>query len=159
MDNEIQNLKTNEDNLKSKASQQHDYKNAELRRSEDEKNPELKGDDGKLLKTHTVCLNTAAGGNCGNAPAASLVPCLGAAKNAKAKVPPICCGKVGALLKTSPKCLCAAILSPIAKNAGANPAVAVTIPKRCNIKNRPIGKKCGMNKVVQQEQEEKEIEV
>ncbi|WMV30025.1 hypothetical protein MTR67_023410 [Solanum verrucosum] len=61
MDNEIQKLKTNEDNLKSKASQQHDYKNAELRRSEDGKNPELKGDDGKLHKTHNVCLNTAAG--------------------------------------------------------------------------------------------------
>ncbi|KAG5577701.1 hypothetical protein H5410_057835 [Solanum commersonii] len=61
MDNEIQKLKTNEDNLKSKASQQHNYKNAELRQSEDGKNPELKGDDGKLLKTHTVCLNTAAG--------------------------------------------------------------------------------------------------
>ncbi|WMV58227.1 hypothetical protein MTR67_051612 [Solanum verrucosum] len=61
MDNEIQKLKTNEDNLKSKASQQHDYKNAELRRFEDGKNPELKGDDGKLLKTHNVCLNTAAG--------------------------------------------------------------------------------------------------
>ncbi|KAG5582049.1 hypothetical protein H5410_052676 [Solanum commersonii] len=30
MDNEIQKLKTNEDNLKSKASQQYDYKNAEL---------------------------------------------------------------------------------------------------------------------------------
>ncbi|WMV24072.1 hypothetical protein MTR67_017457 [Solanum verrucosum] len=60
MDNEIQKLKTNEDNLKSKASQQHDYKNAELRRSEDGKNPELKGDDGKLHKTHNVCLNTAA---------------------------------------------------------------------------------------------------
>ncbi|KAG5581870.1 hypothetical protein H5410_052497 [Solanum commersonii] len=60
MDNEIQKLKTNEDNLKSKASQQHDYKNAELRRSKDGKNPELKGDDGKLLKTHNVCLNTAA---------------------------------------------------------------------------------------------------
>ena len=32
MDNEIQKLKTNEDNLKSKAniSQQHDYKNVEL---------------------------------------------------------------------------------------------------------------------------------
>ncbi|KAG5579519.1 hypothetical protein H5410_050146 [Solanum commersonii] len=59
MDNEIEKLKTNEDNLKSKASQQHDYKNAELRRSEDEKNPELKRDDGKLLKTHNVCLNTA----------------------------------------------------------------------------------------------------
>ncbi|WMV41493.1 hypothetical protein MTR67_034878 [Solanum verrucosum] len=60
MDNEIQKLKTNEDNLKSKANQQHDYKNAELRRSEDGKNPELKGDDGKLLKTHIVCLNIAA---------------------------------------------------------------------------------------------------
>ncbi|KAG5632388.1 hypothetical protein H5410_004105 [Solanum commersonii] len=60
MDNEIQKLKTNEDNLKSKASQQHDYKNAELHQSKDEKNPELKGDDGKLLKTHNVCLNTAA---------------------------------------------------------------------------------------------------
>ncbi|KAG5595806.1 hypothetical protein H5410_037038 [Solanum commersonii] len=61
MDNEIQKLKTNEDNLKSKASQQHDYKNAELRRSEDQKNPEVKGDNWKLLKTHNVCLNTAAG--------------------------------------------------------------------------------------------------
>ncbi|WMV29635.1 hypothetical protein MTR67_023020 [Solanum verrucosum] len=54
MDNEIQKLK-------SKASQQHDYKNAELRRSEDGKNPKLKGDDGKLLKTHNICLNIAAG--------------------------------------------------------------------------------------------------
>ncbi|WMV30266.1 hypothetical protein MTR67_023651 [Solanum verrucosum] len=61
MDNEIQKLKTNEDNLKSKVSQQHDYKNAELRRPEDGKYLELKGDDGKLLKTHNICLNTAAG--------------------------------------------------------------------------------------------------
>ncbi|KAG5584858.1 hypothetical protein H5410_045292 [Solanum commersonii] len=61
MDNEIQKLKTNEDKLKSKASQQHDYKNAELCRLKDEKNLELKVDDGKLLKTHNVCLNTATG--------------------------------------------------------------------------------------------------
>ncbi|WMV45837.1 hypothetical protein MTR67_039222 [Solanum verrucosum] len=61
MDNEIQKLKTNEDNLQSKASQQHDYKNAELRRSEDGKNPKLKGDDEKLLKTRNICLNIAAG--------------------------------------------------------------------------------------------------
>ncbi|KAG5610980.1 hypothetical protein H5410_022261 [Solanum commersonii] len=46
MNNEIQKLKTNEDNLKSKAN---------------EKNPELKGDDGKLLKTHNDCLNTVVG--------------------------------------------------------------------------------------------------
>ncbi|KAG5586456.1 hypothetical protein H5410_046890 [Solanum commersonii] len=62
MNNEIQNLKTNEDNLKSKASisQQHDCKNAELCRSEDRKNPKLKGDVRKHLKTHNICLNTAA---------------------------------------------------------------------------------------------------
>ncbi|WMV13998.1 hypothetical protein MTR67_007383 [Solanum verrucosum] len=60
MDNDIQKLQTDEDNLKCKASQQHDYKNVELRRSEDEKKPELKGYHGKLLKTHNVCLNTAA---------------------------------------------------------------------------------------------------
>ncbi|WMV08918.1 hypothetical protein MTR67_002303 [Solanum verrucosum] len=54
MDNEIQKLK-------SKDSQQHDYKNAELSRSEDGKKPELKEDDEKLLKTHNVCLNIATG--------------------------------------------------------------------------------------------------
>ncbi|KAG5632162.1 hypothetical protein H5410_003879 [Solanum commersonii] len=44
MNNEIQKLKTNEDNLKSKANtgQQHNCKNAELSQSEDFKNPELK---------------------------------------------------------------------------------------------------------------------
>ncbi|WMV37602.1 hypothetical protein MTR67_030987 [Solanum verrucosum] len=63
MDNEIQKLKTNEDNLKFKANtgQQHDCKNAELSQSEDFKNPKLKGDVGKHLKTHNICLNTAAG--------------------------------------------------------------------------------------------------
>ncbi|WMV33185.1 hypothetical protein MTR67_026570 [Solanum verrucosum] len=62
MDNEIQKLKANEDNLKSKVSisQQHDCKNAELSQSEDFKNSELKGDDGKHLKTHNVCLNIVA---------------------------------------------------------------------------------------------------
>lgn len=42
-------------------SQQHDYKDAELCRSEDTKIPELEGDVGKHLKIHNVCLNTAAG--------------------------------------------------------------------------------------------------
>ncbi|WMV50214.1 hypothetical protein MTR67_043599 [Solanum verrucosum] len=67
IDNEIQKLKTNEDNLKSNLkskasiSQQHDYKNAELCGLENRKNPELKGDVGKHLKTQNICLNTAAG--------------------------------------------------------------------------------------------------
>ncbi|XP_025888956.2 uncharacterized protein [Solanum lycopersicum] len=52
MGKELQNLKAN--------SQQHDSKNAELRRSADGKKPELEGDVGKLHKTHdNVCLNAA----------------------------------------------------------------------------------------------------
>ncbi|XP_070030181.1 uncharacterized protein [Nicotiana sylvestris] len=47
---------------KSQSSQQYDYKNAELSRSEDSKLPELEGDVGKLQKTHnTVGLYTSAG--------------------------------------------------------------------------------------------------
>ncbi|XP_015068696.1 uncharacterized protein LOC107013253 [Solanum pennellii] len=52
MDKELQKMKN--------ISQQHDYKNAELCRSEDRKIPELQGDVGKLHKTHdNVCLNAA----------------------------------------------------------------------------------------------------
>ena len=52
MDKELQKMKN--------ISQQHDYKHAELRRSADGKQPELKGDDGKLHKFHNgVCLNAA----------------------------------------------------------------------------------------------------
>ncbi|KAK4706529.1 hypothetical protein R3W88_033909 [Solanum pinnatisectum] len=58
MDGEIQQLK------KQASSQQHDVKNAELRRSEDVKIPELEGDVGKLHKTHNVCLNTSAEHRC-----------------------------------------------------------------------------------------------
>lgn len=88
-----------------------------------------------------------AAGECGKTPiktaAVSLSPCLSAAGKSNAKVPPTCCTKVGALIKTAPKCLCAVLLSPLTKQAGINPAIAITIPKRCNISNRPSGKKCG----------------
>ena len=88
-----------------------------------------------------------AAGECGKTPirtaAASLSPCLSAAGNANAKVPPACCTKVSALIKTSPKCLCAVLLSPLAKQAGIKAAIGITVPKRCNIRNRPVGKKCG----------------
>ncbi|WMV24720.1 hypothetical protein MTR67_018105 [Solanum verrucosum] len=52
MDNEIQKLKSNEDNLKSKANTGQQY---------DCKNVKLKSDVGKHLKTHNICLNTVAG--------------------------------------------------------------------------------------------------
>ncbi|CAN1152100.1 hypothetical protein LINPERPRIM_LOCUS28724 [Linum perenne] len=101
--------------------------------------------------TNTMMMVEAAGGGggsaCGKTPigsaAASLSPCLTAAGNARAPVPPACCSKVGALIKAAPKCLCAVLLSPLAKQAGIKPGIAITIPKRCNIRNRPAGKKCG----------------
>ena len=46
MDKELQKMKN--------ISQQHDYKNAELCRSEDKKVSELQGDVGKLYKTITM---------------------------------------------------------------------------------------------------------
>lgn len=102
-----------------------------------------------LLISHAIIQEAGAAGECGKTPiqlaAASLSPCLSAAGNVKAKVPPTCCTKVNALIKTAPKCLCAVLLSPLAKNAGIKPGIAITIPKRCNIKNRPVGKKCGGN--------------
>nr|WOE53367.1 non-specific lipid-transfer protein type D [Citrullus colocynthis] len=88
-----------------------------------------------------------AAGECGKTPiesaAAGLTPCLGAVRDAKAKVTAACCSKVGAMFNSSPKCLCAILLSPLAKQVGINPAIAITVPKRCNIRNRPVGKKCG----------------
>lgn len=100
-----------------------------------------------LLASHAYVKEAHAAGECGKTPvnvaAASLSPCVGAAQNATAKVPPACCSKIQTLLTNSPKCLCAVFLSPLVKQAGINLATAITVPKRCNIKNRPAGKKCG----------------
>jgi hypothetical protein len=100
-----------------------------------------------LVASNAFICDVNAAGECGKTPirsaAASLSPCLGAAGNARAAVPPACCSKVAALLKTTPKCLCAVLLSPLAKQAGIKPGIAITIPKRCSIKNRQAGKKCG----------------
>ncbi|WMV57746.1 hypothetical protein MTR67_051131 [Solanum verrucosum] len=51
IDKELQQIK----------SQQHDYKNEELSRSEDLKIPELQGDVGKYLKTHNDLLHAEIG--------------------------------------------------------------------------------------------------
>ncbi|KAK3032213.1 hypothetical protein RJ639_036143 [Escallonia herrerae] len=96
---------------------------------------------GQPPTSHSYIPKADAAGECGRMPirsaAASLSPCLSAAGNARAKVPPTCCGKVGALIRTAPKCLCVVLLSPLAKQAGIKPGIAITIPKRCNIRNRP----------------------
>ncbi|KAH9316580.1 hypothetical protein KI387_025207, partial [Taxus chinensis] len=77
-------------------------------------------------------------GECGKTPvnvaAQRLSPCTGAGNNAKTKVAPACCTEVRKIM-AMPVCICAVFLSPLAKQAGINLGVAITIPKRCNIKN------------------------
>ncbi|ONK65862.1 uncharacterized protein A4U43_C06F1730 [Asparagus officinalis] len=85
-------------------------------------------------------------GECGRVPVANvairMAPCAGASQSARAPVSPQCCAAV-ANIGRNPKCLCAVMLSSTARSAGVKPAVAVTIPKRCNLRNRPVGYKCG----------------
>ncbi|KAL3731228.1 hypothetical protein ACJRO7_028149 [Eucalyptus globulus] len=84
-------------------------------------------------------------GECGKTPIrmafASLSPCLGAARDARAKVPPACCAEVSMLIQIGPRCLCTVLLSPAAKEARIIPAAAISIPKRCNISS--AGSQCG----------------
>ncbi|KAF8021072.1 hypothetical protein BT93_G1483 [Corymbia citriodora subsp. variegata] len=86
-----------------------------------------------------------AAGECGKTPIslafASLSDCLGAGRDPKAKVPPACCSEVSKLIQIDPRCLCSVLLSPAAKEAQIMPAAAISIPKRCNIKN--AGNECG----------------
>ncbi|XP_028752582.1 non-specific lipid-transfer protein 3-like [Neltuma alba] len=100
-----------------------------------------------VVTSEMVVFEAEAAGECGRTPigsaAASLAPCLAATRNVRARVPPACCARVGAMIRMSPRCLCAVLLSPMARSARINPAIAVTVPKRCNIRNRPAGKKCG----------------
>ncbi|KMT09072.1 hypothetical protein BVRB_6g131810 [Beta vulgaris subsp. vulgaris] len=100
-----------------------------------------------MLTSNALYKKGNAAGECGRTPipsaTASMTACLAAARNVRARVSPPCCSKVAALIKTAPRCLCAVLLSPLARQAGINPGIAITIAKRCSIKNRPIGKKCG----------------
>ncbi|XP_042028873.1 non-specific lipid-transfer protein 3-like [Salvia splendens] len=74
--------------------------------------------------------------------AMKLGPCASAAQDANAAVPSSCCAQVKKLGQ-NPKCLCAVMLSNMAKMAGINLEIAIGIPKRCNLADRPIGYKCG----------------
>ncbi|KAI3934311.1 hypothetical protein MKW92_016445 [Papaver armeniacum] len=74
--------------------------------------------------------------------AMKLLPCASAAKREDVEVSGSCCSAVEKLLR-KPRCLCALVQSDIAKSSGVNPEIAITIPKRCDIADRPIGYKCG----------------
>ncbi|CAA2933528.1 non-specific lipid-transfer protein 3-like isoform X2 [Olea europaea var. sylvestris] len=85
-------------------------------------------------------------GECGkanpNMEAMKLIPCASAAQDANAPVSSKCCAQVKTMGQ-NPKCLCAVMLSDTAKSSGVNPEIAITIPKRCNLADRPVGYKCG----------------
>ncbi|KAM1353083.1 hypothetical protein TB2_032305 [Malus domestica] len=74
--------------------------------------------------------------------AAKLAPCADAAQDAKAAVSASCCQIVKRMGQNT-SCLCAILLSDAAKSSGVKLEVAITIPKRCNLANRPVGYKCG----------------
>ncbi|PRQ59315.1 putative bifunctional inhibitor/plant lipid transfer protein/seed storage helical [Rosa chinensis] len=71
-----------------------------------------------------------------------LAPCAAAAQDENAAVSSKCCSQVKSIGQ-NPSCLCAVMLSNTAKISGVKPEVALTIPKRCNIPDRPVGYKCG----------------
>ncbi|KVI06996.1 uncharacterized protein LOC112509399 [Cynara cardunculus var. scolymus] len=85
-------------------------------------------------------------GECGKAnpdmEAFKLAPCASAAQDVNAFVSGRCCAQVKKLGR-NPKCLCAVMLSNTAKSSGIKPEIAMTIPKRCNIADRPVGYQCG----------------
>jgi hypothetical protein len=89
-------------------------------------------------------------GECGATPAdrmaLRLAPCASAAQNPSSAPSAGCCSAVRTIGKQSRECLCAVMLSSTARSAGIKPEVAITIPKRCNIADRPVGYKCGGNK-------------
>ncbi|KAF8412978.1 hypothetical protein HHK36_000950 [Tetracentron sinense] len=71
-----------------------------------------------------------------------MAPCAMAAQDEHAQVSGKCCSEVKRIGQNQNlSCLCADMLSQTVKIAGINPAVAMTIPKRCNIVNRPVGYK------------------
>lgn len=85
-------------------------------------------------------------GECGRVPADNMAirmaPCVSASQDANAQVSSGCCSVVQQLGR-NPGCLCAVMLSNIAKMVGVKPEIAITIPKRCNLADRPVGYKCG----------------
>ena len=74
--------------------------------------------------------------------ALKLTACASAAEDGNASVSQSCCAQVKKIGQ-KPACLCAVLLSNTAKSAGVKPEVAITIPKRCNFADRPVGYKCG----------------
>ncbi|KAL0341348.1 UNVERIFIED_CONTAM: hypothetical protein Sradi_4651600 [Sesamum radiatum] len=82
-----------------------------------------------------------------------VIPCAEAAQDPNASVSSSCCAQVKRIGQ-NPKCLCAVMLSDVAKSSGVKPEIALTIPKRCNFADRPVGYKCDLTRCLEVEREE-----
>ncbi|KAH9613093.1 hypothetical protein KSS87_001481 [Heliosperma pusillum] len=71
-----------------------------------------------------------------------LAPCASAVQDGNAPVSSDCCAAADKIAQ-NPACLCAVLMSNMAKMSGVKPQIALTVPKRCNMPNRPAGYKCG----------------
>ncbi|KAG6488636.1 hypothetical protein ZIOFF_046658 [Zingiber officinale] len=99
-----------------------------------------------LLLLLSVRRSVDGAGECGRVPvqqmAVQMAVCATAGQDATAQVSSGCCSAVQRIGQ-NPGCLCAVMLSDIAKSVGVKPEIAVTIPKRCKLANRPVGYNCG----------------
>ncbi|ERN12942.1 hypothetical protein AMTRI_Chr07g27160 [Amborella trichopoda] len=100
-----------------------------------------------LLFSNAILLGVSGDGACGNTSIFSvawgLTSCVDAAKNPSVKPPRSCCAKTADIFsKTSAGCICSVFFSPHARQVGIKPAVAITILKRCGLKNQPVGYRC-----------------
>ncbi|XP_050208779.1 non-specific lipid-transfer protein 3-like [Mercurialis annua] len=100
-----------------------------------------------LILTVSVFDGVNGRGECGKSTtpdmeAFKLAPCASAAQDETSPVSPQCCGQIKKIGQ-NPACLCAVMLSNTAKSSGVKPSNAITLPKRCNIDDRPVGYKCG----------------
>lgn len=85
---------------------------------------------------------SAAGQCAAESEAWKMAPCIQAGQNANAPVSTGCCNAIHKYTN-DPACLCAIMLSKTAKAAGIDPAIAISIPQRCQFSDRPVGYKCG----------------
>ncbi|KAF3338374.1 putative lipid transfer [Carex littledalei] len=77
-----------------------------------------------------------------------LAPCASAARDENAEVSSKCCSQVQTFTQ-NPGCLCAVLLSNMAKLAGIKPEIAITIPKSIHsaLKDRLDCKRCAAEKI------------
>ncbi|KAK8662524.1 hypothetical protein V6N13_092097 [Hibiscus sabdariffa] len=74
--------------------------------------------------------------------AEKLEPCSAASQQLTAPVSAECCTVMTKKMH-NPPCFCAILFTQTARNIGLVPEIAVSLPQRCNVVDRPANYKCG----------------